>query len=69
VFLLSVIAAFLLLISCLLYKASQRLEVTEEVEKNPAEEQINTARCLRLASSMLNSTVTKKREVWEQTDK
>jgi cell division protein FtsL len=63
VLLLSVIAVFLLLISYLLYKASQRLEVTEEVEKNLTEEQIDTARCLRLASSMLNSTVAKKSEV------
>jgi hypothetical protein len=46
-----------------MYKANQRLEVTEEAEKNLTEEQIDTARCLRSASSMLNSTVAKKREV------
>jgi hypothetical protein len=39
------------------------LEITEEVEKNPTEKKINTTKCLRLISSILNSTVAKTREV------
>jgi hypothetical protein len=35
----------------------QRLEITEEVEKNTIQKQIDTAKLLRLASSTLNSTV------------
>jgi hypothetical protein len=43
----------------------QGLKITEEMEKNPTEKQINIAKRLRLVPSMLNSNVTKKREIQE----
>jgi hypothetical protein len=47
----------------------ERLKITEEVEKNPTEKQIDIAKRLGLAPSTLNSIVVKKREIREQTDK
>jgi hypothetical protein len=38
------------------------------MEKNLTKKQINTAKCLGLAPSMLNSIVTEKREIQEQID-
>jgi hypothetical protein len=45
------------------------LEITEEMEKNPTEKPIDIDKCLGLVPSMLNSTVTKKREMQEQINK
>jgi hypothetical protein len=45
---------------------TKRLQMTEEMEKNPTEKQIDIVNRLRLASSMLNSIVSKKRKIQEQ---
>jgi hypothetical protein len=45
------------------------LKIIEEVEKNPGEKHVYIAKQLRLAASTLKSTLAKKDEIRQQTEK
>jgi hypothetical protein len=46
-----------------------RLKIIQEVEKNPGEKRMDTAKRLRLPASTLNSIFAKKNEICEQIQK